>query len=89
MGDAFYLMDDRRTVSGGSMAPLAADQALKQRYLGVEDMSAVSSDDGAWSFPRSRCSWRRPVVEPRAWLTLGVAGLAMGMLVFLVPRDSP
>lgn len=35
LGDDCYVMDDGRTVHAGSMAALAADQALKQRYLGI------------------------------------------------------
>jgi branched-chain amino acid transport system ATP-binding protein len=35
LGDDCYVMDDGRTVYAGSMAALAADRALKQRYLGV------------------------------------------------------
>jgi branched-chain amino acid transport system ATP-binding protein len=35
VGDDFVLLDDGRTVQAGSMAALAADPALKQRYLGV------------------------------------------------------
>jgi branched-chain amino acid transport system ATP-binding protein len=35
VGDDFILLDDGRTVHTGSMAALAADPALKQRYLGV------------------------------------------------------
>jgi branched-chain amino acid transport system ATP-binding protein len=35
LGDDCYVMDDGRTVHAGSMAALAADQALKRRYLGV------------------------------------------------------
>jgi branched-chain amino acid transport system ATP-binding protein len=35
VGDDFVLLDDGRTVQVGSMAALAADPALKRRYLGV------------------------------------------------------
>jgi len=35
LGDDFCLLDDGRTVHAGPMAELAADTALKQRYLGV------------------------------------------------------
>jgi branched-chain amino acid transport system ATP-binding protein len=35
IGDDFCLIDDGRTVHRGAMADLAADHALKQRYLGV------------------------------------------------------
>jgi branched-chain amino acid transport system ATP-binding protein len=35
LGDDCYVMDDGRTVHAGPMAALAADQALKRRYLGV------------------------------------------------------
>ncbi len=35
LGDDFCLLDDGRTVHAGPMAALAADTALKQRYLGV------------------------------------------------------
>jgi branched-chain amino acid transport system ATP-binding protein len=35
LGDDFCLLDDGRTVHAGPMAALAADPALKQRYLGV------------------------------------------------------
>ena len=35
LGDHCYVMDDGRTVHAGPMAALAADQALKRRYLGV------------------------------------------------------
>lgn len=35
LGDDFYLLDDGRTVLQGSMASLAADVALKQKYLGI------------------------------------------------------
>jgi branched-chain amino acid transport system ATP-binding protein len=35
VGDDFILLDDGRTVQTGSMAALAADPALKRRYLGV------------------------------------------------------
>jgi len=35
VGDDFVLLDDGRTVQAGSMATLAGDPALKQRYLGV------------------------------------------------------
>ncbi len=35
LGDDFCLLDDGRTVHAGPMAALAADAALKQRYLGV------------------------------------------------------
>ena len=35
LGDDFCLLDDGRTVHAGPMAELAADAALKQRYLGV------------------------------------------------------
>jgi branched-chain amino acid transport system ATP-binding protein len=35
VGDDFILLDDGRTVQAGSMAALAADPALKRRYLGV------------------------------------------------------
>jgi branched-chain amino acid transport system ATP-binding protein len=35
LGDDFCLLDDGRTVHAGPMAALAADAALKQRYLGI------------------------------------------------------
>ena len=35
LGDDFCLLDDGRTVHAGPMPELAADAALKQRYLGV------------------------------------------------------
>ena len=35
LGDDFYLIDDGRTVHQGSMASLAADDALKKKYLGI------------------------------------------------------
>ncbi len=35
LGERFYLVDDGRTVHEGPMATLAADAALKQRYLGI------------------------------------------------------
>ena len=35
VGDDFVLLDDGRTVEAGSMADLARDPVLKQRYLGV------------------------------------------------------
>ncbi len=35
LGDDFYLIDDGRTVHQGAMAELAADHALKKKYLGV------------------------------------------------------
>jgi branched-chain amino acid transport system ATP-binding protein len=35
LGDDCYVMDDGRTVHAGPMAALAADPALKQRYLGI------------------------------------------------------
>jgi branched-chain amino acid transport system ATP-binding protein len=35
LGDDFCLLDDGRTVQAGAMAALAADPALKRRYLGV------------------------------------------------------
>ena len=35
IGDDFVLLDDGRTVQAGSMAALAGDAALKQRYLGI------------------------------------------------------
>ena len=35
VGDDFVLLDDGRTVQAGSMGALAADPALKRRYLGV------------------------------------------------------
>jgi branched-chain amino acid transport system ATP-binding protein len=35
LGDDCYVMDDGRTVYAGSMAALAADRDLKQKYLGV------------------------------------------------------
>ena len=35
LGDDCYVMDDGRTVYAGSMAALAADHNLKQKYLGV------------------------------------------------------
>ena len=35
LGDEFYLIDDGRTVHSGAMAELAADAALKKRYLGI------------------------------------------------------
>jgi branched-chain amino acid transport system ATP-binding protein len=35
IGDDFVLLDDGRTVQAGSMAALAGDPALKQRYLGI------------------------------------------------------
>ncbi len=35
LGDDCYVMDDGRTVYAGTMAALAADRALKQKYLGV------------------------------------------------------
>jgi branched-chain amino acid transport system ATP-binding protein len=35
LGDDYCLLDDGRTVHAGPMAALAADAALKQRYLGV------------------------------------------------------
>lgn len=35
LGDAFYLIDDGRTVRSGAMAELAGDPALTRRYLGV------------------------------------------------------
>jgi branched-chain amino acid transport system ATP-binding protein len=35
LGDDCYVMDDGRTVHAGPMAALAADEALKRRYLGI------------------------------------------------------
>ncbi len=35
LGDDCYVMDDGRTVYAGTMAALAADRVLKQKYLGV------------------------------------------------------
>ncbi|HSF02115.1 MAG TPA: ATP-binding cassette domain-containing protein, partial [Solirubrobacterales bacterium] len=35
LGDDYYLIDDGRTVHHGAMADLAADPALKKKYLGV------------------------------------------------------
>jgi branched-chain amino acid transport system ATP-binding protein len=35
VGDDFVLLDDGRTIEAGSMADLARDPVLKQRYLGV------------------------------------------------------
>jgi branched-chain amino acid transport system ATP-binding protein len=35
LGDDFYLIDDGRTVHHGAMTELAADQALKKKYLGI------------------------------------------------------
>jgi branched-chain amino acid transport system ATP-binding protein len=35
LADDYYLIDDGRTVRHGAMAALAADAALKKRYLGV------------------------------------------------------
>ena len=35
IGDDFVLLDDGRTVQAGSMAALAGDPLLKQRYLGI------------------------------------------------------
>jgi branched-chain amino acid transport system ATP-binding protein len=35
LGDEFYLLDDGRTVRSGPMAALAADPALKKKYLGI------------------------------------------------------
>jgi branched-chain amino acid transport system ATP-binding protein len=35
LGDDCYVMDDGRTVHAGPMAALAADPALKRRYLGI------------------------------------------------------
>ena len=35
LGDDCYVMDDGRTVYAGTMAALAADSVLKQKYLGV------------------------------------------------------
>jgi len=35
LGDDCYVMDDGRTVHAGPMAALAADAALKRRYLGI------------------------------------------------------
>jgi branched-chain amino acid transport system ATP-binding protein len=35
LGDDYYLIDDGRTVHRGTMADLAADAALKKKYLGV------------------------------------------------------
>jgi len=35
IGDEFYLIDDGRTVHHGTMAALAADHALKKKYLGI------------------------------------------------------
>lgn len=35
LGDDCYVMDDGHTVHQGSMAALAADQALKRKYLGI------------------------------------------------------
>ena len=35
MADDFYLIDDGRTVHTGAMAALAADPALKKKYLGI------------------------------------------------------
>ena len=35
LGDDCYVMDDGRTVHAGSMAALAADSALKRKYLGI------------------------------------------------------
>jgi len=35
LGDQFYLIDDGRTVHRGAMTTLAADDALKKKYLGI------------------------------------------------------
>ncbi|PLT45929.1 ABC transporter ATP-binding protein [Paenibacillus sp. FSL W8-1187] len=35
IGDAFYLMDEGRIVSGGSMAALNEDHELRRKYLGI------------------------------------------------------
>jgi branched-chain amino acid transport system ATP-binding protein len=35
LGDDCYVMDGGRTVYAGTMAALAADRVLKQKYLGV------------------------------------------------------
>jgi branched-chain amino acid transport system ATP-binding protein len=35
LADDFYLIDDGRTVHAGAMAALAADAALKKKYLGI------------------------------------------------------
>jgi branched-chain amino acid transport system ATP-binding protein len=35
VADDCYVMDDGRTVHQGPMAALAADHALKKKYLGV------------------------------------------------------
>ncbi len=35
IADDFYLIDDGRTVHAGAMAALAADAALKKKYLGI------------------------------------------------------
>ncbi|QGP91864.1 High-affinity branched-chain amino acid transport ATP-binding protein LivF [Neomoorella glycerini] len=35
VGDRYYILDDGRTVHSGTMADLAADTSLQQRYLGI------------------------------------------------------
>ena len=100
IGDTVSVMDNGRVVHTGTMAELAADEALQHRLLGLEPgyppMSAQDIDAGAAlpKTPRDYLPLLLPVALALAalpfipststWVTLTIAALAMGMMIFVM-----
>lgn len=97
VGDRVAVMDDGRVVHAGGMAQLAEDEALQTRLLGLPGKPPMSTLDADAPLPQVRADLR-PVLLVLAlaaialplvgsfstWLTLTFAGLAMGMIIFIV-----
>ena len=97
VGDRVAVMDDGRVVHAGGMAQLAEDEALQTRLLGLSWKPPMSTLDADAPLPQVRADLR-PVLLVLAlaaialplvgsfstWLTLTFAGLAMGMIIFIV-----
>ena len=94
VGDEAAVMDDGRIVYTGAMAALAADEACSRRLLGftlagapVSGVDAAQRARGLAALPAWCRRWplaMLPAMSFADWITLTVAGAAMGMMLFLM-----
>ncbi len=99
LGDTVAVMDNGRVVHTGAMAELAADReragAPARPHAGFASMSAAESSGDAVA--KRAIDWQPLVLapliilialplvgSPSTWATLTLAGLAMGMMIFIM-----
>ena len=98
VGDWVRVMDNGRIVHAGAMAELADDAALQARLLGLSlDGAPMTASDFGAALPRPKRDFL-PALTPlivaaiaapfigsgSSFVTLTAAGLAMGMMIFIM-----